>query len=316
MITPGDMTSAKDTILIVDDTPTNIQVLAQALMKKYEVKVAINGPAALKIVMGNEKPDLILLDIMMPDMDGYEVCRRIKQDAGTRNIPIFFITARDEVSDQKKGFDLGAADYIVKPFELALVMARINVHLRLKRKTERLEKLASVDGLTDIPNRRTLESTLARECRRSMRNSKPLSVLMIDVDHFKAYNDNYGHGAGDECLCALAKVLEASLRRPTDFAGRYGGEEFAIILPDCDTDGAMKVAEKIRTRIASLAIPHAFSGTAAHVTVSIGGKSMLFNAETSGDELLQKADQALYLAKEQGRDRVIILDSADSVYSI
>jgi diguanylate cyclase (GGDEF)-like protein len=305
MTTPRDKISTKETILVVDDTPTNIQVLAQALMNSYDIKVATSGSAALEIVMGNKKPDLILLDIMMPEMDGYEVCRRIKEEPSTWDIPIIFVTAKDEVSDQKRGFDLGAADYIAKPFELPLVMARINVHLRLKHKTERLERLALLDGLTDIPNRRALEDTLSRECGRSARERKPLSVLMIDVDHFKAFNDHYGHGAGDECLRAVAKALESALQRGTDYVGRYGGEEFVVILPDCDAAGALIVADRILGRISSLAIPHTFSETADHVTVSIGCESMQCETYTLNTELLEKADQVLYLAKEQGRNRVV-----------
>ena len=196
MTAPNKSGPGKETILIVDDTPTNIQILAQALRNSYAIKVAANGAAALEIVLGQEKPDLILLDIMMPEMDGYEVCRRIKQDPTSWDIPIIFVSAKDELADQKLGFDLGAVDYIAKPFEVPLVLARVNVHLRLKRKTESLERLALLDGLTDIPNRRALEEALTREYGRSRRNGTPLSLLMIDVDHFKAFNDHYGHGVG------------------------------------------------------------------------------------------------------------------------
>ncbi len=305
MSTRNDAGPPKETILIVDDTPTNIQILAQALMRTYAIKVAVSGAAALEIVMGEQKPDLILLDIMMPGMDGYEVCRRIKQDPSSWDIPIIFVTAKGDVADQKRGFDLGAVDYIAKPFEIPLVLARINVHLRLKRKSEILERLALLDGLTHIPNRRALEDALSREYGRSQRNGTPLSLLMIDVDHFKAFNDHYGHGVGDDCLRAIAHSLESALQRPADFVGRYGGEEFVVILPDCDKDGALVVAQNIRSQIASLHIPHAYSATAPHVTVSIGLKTFQCEQDKTNAELLHDVDAALYHAKEQGRDRVV-----------
>ena len=302
-----DLISDKETILIVDDTPTNIQILAQALMKNYEIKVAVSGAAALGITLGKDKPDLILLDVMMPEMDGYEVCRRIKQDPESWDIPIIFVTAKGEFADQKLGFDLGAVDYITKPFEIPLVLARINVHLRLKRKSERLERLALLDGLTDIPNRRALENHLHREYGRAKRNCSSLSLLMIDVDYFKPFNDHYGHGVGDVCLCSIAHSLQKSLKRPTDYAARYGGEEFVVILPDCDKEGALVVADNIRRQIIALDIPHALSEIAPHVTVSIGCKTMVCD-EDSASDLLSQADQALYLAKEQGRNRVVAVE--------
>ncbi len=308
MTAPNKSGPGKETILIVDDTPTNIQILAQALRNSYAIKVAANGAAALEIVLGQEKPDLILLDIMMPEMDGYEVCRRIKQDPTSWDIPIIFVSAKDELADQKLGFDLGAVDYIAKPFEVPLVLARVNVHLRLKRKTESLERLALLDGLTDIPNRRALEEALTREYGRSRRNGTPLSLLMIDVDHFKAFNDHYGHGVGDDCLRAIAQTIEAAMLRPADFAGRYGGEEFAVILPESDKDGALVVADKIRRQVASLNIPHAYSPTAPFVTVSVGLKTYQSAEDKTNTALLQEVDRALYFAKEQGRDRVVAVD--------
>ena len=295
----------KDTILIVDDTPANIQVLAGALNDKYAIKVATSGKAALEIMSQAEKPDLVLLDVMMPEMDGYQVCRSIKEEPSTWDIPVIFVTAKVQAEDQQMGFDLGAVDYITKPFEIPLVIARINVHLRLKHKSEQLERLALLDGLTDIPNRRALEDTLERELKRSRRETKPISLLMIDVDNFKAYNDHYGHGAGDSCLRRIAQSLGDSLMRPGDVVGRYGGEEFLVILPGCDQEGAIMVGEKIRKNVEALKIPHNFSQAADYVTISVGVKSMQCeDEEVCGDVLLQ-ADQALYQAKEQGRNRVV-----------
>jgi diguanylate cyclase (GGDEF)-like protein len=294
------------TILIVDDAPANIQILAEALRSRYLITVATSGAAALDLLQQGEKPDLVLLDIMMPDMDGYTVCRRIKRDPRIQEIPVIFVTARVETEDQQMGFNIGAVDYITKPFQIPLVLARIKVHIRLKLKSERLEKLALIDGLTEIPNRRAVEETLARECGRAHRDRMALSVLMIDVDFFKTFNDMYGHGCGDECLRRVAEALEGVLRRPADFVGRYGGEEFAAILPDCTAEGAITVAEAMRAAVGALEIPHAGSPTASCVTISVGVGFRAVDAETSATELLHDADRMLYEAKTQGRNQVVV----------
>jgi diguanylate cyclase (GGDEF)-like protein len=293
------------TILIVDDTPLNIQVLAQVLFKEYKVQIATDGPSALKILAQDKKPDLVLLDIMMPVMNGYEVCRQIKNNVSTRDIPVIFISAKGDVKDQQHGFNLGAVDYITKPFEIPLVLSRINVHLRLKNKSEKLEKLAMVDALTDIPNRRALDASVEREFRRAKRYKKTISLLMIDVDNFKAFNDHYGHGTGDICLRKIAQTLESCIKRPGDMIGRYGGEEFMVILPDCVNSGAVAIAEEMRQKVEMLNIPHEHSSVAEHVTVSIGVKSKLCESEITSQEMMNKADQMLYLAKQQGRNCVV-----------
>ena len=304
------------TVLIVDDTPANIQILAQALRHDYTIQIAANGPAALALLQEANKPDLILLDVVMPEMDGYEVCRRIKQDPATWHIPVIFVTAMDQFKDQQRGFDLGAVDYITKPFGVPLVIARVKVHIRLKLKSEMLEKLAFLDGLTDIPNRRGLEDTLTKEWGRAKRSGTPLSALMIDVDRFKAFNDHYGHGAGDECLRRVAQVLERGLMRPGDFIGRYGGEEFSVILPNCDTAGAALVAENLCERVAALKISHAHSTAADHVTISIGYTTQIVGADSSWSDLMDEADKALYLAKTRGRNRISGYEKIDDHLAI
>ena len=291
-------------VMIIDDTPTNTQLLAQVLRHSYAVVTAASGPQALALLEKPEKPDLILLDVMMPGMDGYEVCRHLKDNGATRHIPVIFVTAMDQPKDQQLGFSLGAVDYITKPFEVPLVLARVNVHIRLKLKSEMLEKLAFLDGLTDIPNRRALEEALSVEWGRSKRSGAPLSVLMIDIDHFKAFNDSCGHGAGDECLRKVARELDSSLLRPGDFIGRYGGEEFAVILPDCDATGAALVAEKMREGVAALKIRHPTPEQGAYVTVSIGCTTRVVSMATPLSDLMDEADKALYLAKALGRNRV------------
>lgn len=291
-------------ILIVDDMPANIQVLAHALIPNYRVKFATNGPDALILASAAEKPDLILLDIMMPGMDGYEVCRRLRDQPETQHIPVIFVTAKNEVSDQEHGFHVGAVDYISKPFELPIVRARVRAHVALKRRTELLEKLAFLDGLTEIPNRRRLDEVLQAEWRRALRNRLSLTLLMIDIDHFKAFNDHYGHRTGDDCLCKVAHALRAALLRPGDFIARYGGEEFAVLLPECDEHGAYKVAERLRAVVQALAIPHEHAKTSLHVTISIGYSTRIAAQDQEPRLLVEAADQALYLSKQQGRNRV------------
>ena len=291
-------------VLVIDDTPINCQLLTHALRKDYLVRTASSGEEGLAILGEERKPDLILLDIMMPGMDGYEVCRRIKGEMSTRNIPVIFVTALDQPRDQQQGFALGAVDYISKPFDILLVKARVAVHVRLKLKSEMLERMAFVDGLTDIPNRRALETTLNSEWARAQRSGGLLSLLMIDIDMFKAYNDCCGHGLGDVCLRRVAHELRAGLLRCSDFVGRYGGEEFLAILPDCDAPGALLVGERLRRRVAELNIPHPQSQVADVVTISIGAASCRPRQQGVLSEFLSEADRALYAAKSRGRNRV------------
>ena len=296
--------SKPPTILIVDDMPINIQILARALKATYGIKIATRGEKALEIAAGENPPDLILLDIMMPEMDGYEVIRRLKGDEATRNIPVIFITVRDKVTDESKGFDLGAVDYITKPFQLPVVQARIRTHIELKRKTDMLEQLVSLDGLTAIPNRRRFDEGIKKEWKRAVRSGSPLSVAMIDIDHFKKYNDHYGHTRGDDCLKAVAHCLQSSLERPADMVARYGGEEFVAILPETDHKGAKLLSDKMRRDIEDLGIPHLMSETVGQVTVSIGAASEIPIKGQSYLQLLETADQQLYQAKTAGRNRV------------
>jgi diguanylate cyclase (GGDEF)-like protein len=297
-------------ILIVDDQPVNIQVLSKLLGTFCEILVATSGAKALEIATGLNIPSLILLDINMPDMDGYEVCRKLKENEQTKEIPVMFITARNDAEDEEKGFLLGASDYIIKPFKPVVVIARVRNQLNLRLRTELLEKIARTDGLTGISNRRTYDDELVRLFRHCARNGKPLSVLMIDVDHFKAYNDNYGHGAGDICLRQVAHSLNSLIRRPLEVVARYGGEEFAAILPETDAGGARHIAEGMLEAVRSLSIPHAFSSAAQYVTVSIGYAAMNCEENDACLEALGKeADRALYRAKRAGRNRAECADS-------
>lgn len=292
----------KPLILIVDDTPINIQVLAENLIKDYRVKVAVSGQAALDAIARQGLPDLILLDVMMPDMDGYEVCRRLKENPQTSKIPVIFVTALDAASDEELGLNLGALDYITKPFYLPVVKARIRNHIRLKQLTDMLETMAWIDGLTGIPNRRRFDQMLESEWKRAQRNHLPMAVILVDVDYFKAYNDCHGHGAGDICLKQVATILAATVNRSGDLVARYGGEEFVVLMPETVVDGAQRVAEQLCQRIAALQIPHAGSSAASWVTISAGFAAVVPQPEQTPSALLDQADRMLYLAKNSGRN--------------
>ena len=291
-------------ILIVDDVPTNIHVLAEALRADHHIRVATNGPDALDVAKQLPQPDLILLDAMMPDMDGFEVCRRLKDAPETQHIPVVFVTAKEDAVSEERGLSLGALDYITKPFNLPIVRARVRNYLALKHKTDMLESMAHIDSLTNIPNRRRFNETLDVEWRRCLRTRLPLSLLMIDVDHFKAYNDHFGHGAGDICLTTIASTLAAELVRPGDMVTRYGGEEFAVILPETDTEGALQTAERLRTSVIVKGFSKAVDGENRPVTVSIGCATLLPQDDIDPIELIDAADKKLYQAKAAGRNRV------------
>jgi diguanylate cyclase (GGDEF)-like protein len=293
------------TVLIVDDQPANIHALAALLKKDYRILTATRGEKALELAARTPPPDLILLDIVMPDMDGHEVCARLKNDEATKAIPIIFVTALGEEQDEEHGLNLGAVDYISKPFSPAIVRARVRNQIHLKLRTDRLEQVAMQDGLTQIPNRRHFDQKLREEWGRLTRNGQSLSLLMIDIDQFKLYNDHYGHGAGDECLRQVAQALYQVPQRPTDLVARYGGEEFAAVLPETDEAGAGHLAQRLLEAVRALGIEHAYSDVAPHVTISVGvATHSPRQPKRDAEALKQSADRALYQAKSQGRNRL------------
>jgi diguanylate cyclase (GGDEF)-like protein len=297
----SNVTPARRTkILLVDDQPLNIQVLYQAFSADHELCMATSGAQALQ-VCASQHPDLILLDIEMPGMDGFEVCRRLKADVATREIPVIFVTAHIDDEAQMRGLDLGAVDFISKPINIQIVRARVNIHLTLKAQADLLRRWAYIDGLTGVHNRRYFDERLNTEWDRAVRNAAPLSVLMLDVDFFKRYNDHYGHQAGDECLRQVAQALDGGLKRPADLLARYGGEEFVCLLPDTDLLGAKQLAEQLGARVADLQLEHADSAVAAFVTISVGVCCKPAGMQGSAVEVLGQADAQLYLAKQRGR---------------
>ena len=270
----------------------------------YKIAAAINAERALKIAFSNSPPDLILTDILMPQMDGYELCSRLKENPQTKDIPIIFVTAISEIMDETRGFALGAVDYITKPFHPPMVKARVKLHLNLKRKQDLLEKYAFIDALTEIPNRRQFDKVKDQEWNRALRLGQSLSLIIIDIDHFKLYNDTYGHGRGDDCLRKVASTMENVLRRASDFVARYGGEEFAVILPDSDSSKALDIAKQIQDEIDVLAIPHDSSPVAPQVTLSMGVSTLVPEKGKNMQELIDSADAKLYKAKFSGRNKI------------
>ena len=298
----------KNTILVVDDMTTALLLLHDLLKDTYEVKIAKSGTKALEILESPNDIDLILLDIEMPDINGYDVCKRIKNNETIKNIPIIFITGRTSQEDEEYGLNLGAIDYITKPFNKAIVKLRIKNYLDLKIKNDMLEKLSMYDGLTNIRNRRYFDETFEKTFNEIKRDKKSLAVLMIDIDFFKPYNDNYGHGQGDETLRKVAKALEKTIKRASDFVARYGGEEFVILLKDINKDGVEAVANNLLNAIRELKITHEFSKIENYVTVSIGVSYYNSSSDITKLELLLKADETLYNVKNSGRNNFAILE--------
>ncbi len=291
-------------VLVVDDVPDNVKLISYELSDHgYEVVVAHDGPQALRIAR-ETLPDVILLDVMMPGMDGIEVCRRLKSDPVLQPIPVVMLSARELESDIIAGLDAGAQDYVTKPFNARILLARVRSAVRAKMDHDTIVELnrqlaeqATVDGLTGAKNRSYLKDAMTQAVSLSRRRNLPLSLVMLDVDHFKAYNDTYGHPAGDHVLCTVVSVLKGILRA-YDVVARYGGEEFVVLLPATDVAAGRLAAERLRSGIAC------YPWTHRPITASLGvATTDLGHAEA--ENLLNRADQALYHAKRNGRNRVV-----------
>jgi len=294
---------AKPRLLVIDDDAVTIQALYRAFAEDHQVLMATSGELGLELC-ATRAPDLVLLDVMMPDMDGFEVCRRLKADPATRDTPIIFVTGHDDSAAEARGLELGASDFIGKPINPPVVRARVRSQLIVKAHVDLLRHFAYVDGLTGVYNRRHFDQQLDIERSRAKRSGGVLSVLMVDVDHFKRYNDHYGHQAGDDTLRRVASALRSTLKRPGDLVARYGGEEFACILPGTDLAGAQAVGEQLRAAVHALAIEHTASPSGTRVTISVGACTERLGTAGGAAALLQHADAELYRAKAEGRDRV------------
>ncbi|HEX6068716.1 MAG TPA: diguanylate cyclase [Longimicrobiaceae bacterium] len=303
-------------ILVVDDHPDNVEIINVRLASRgFEIETATNGEEALQKVHENP-PHLILLDVMMPLMDGYEVSRRIKNDDSLPFIPIILVTARDSTQDKVDGLDAGADDYLTKPVNFPELEARVRSMLRIKRLQDeldqknrelelvnkRLRKLSVTDGLTELFNHRHIHELLHEEFERTKRSGEPMAVAMMDLDRFKLVNDTYGHPTGDVILYETAEILRQTVRE-IDMVGRYGGEEFIAILPGANEDDAAHFAERVRQAVAN----HVFQDEANEVRMTMsGGVASFPDADTDHPDLLiKRADEALYAAKEGGRNQIL-----------
>ena len=306
----------KPTILIVDDEPVNIRVLVELLKDAYQLRIATNGEIALAIARSDEPPDLILLDVVMPGIDGFEVCRRLKADNRTARIPVIFITGNSDEQDEIHAFRAGAVDYVTKPFRPVIVKARVQTHAELKHCRDILERQSYSDSLTGIANRRHFEDNLPRMWNFACREQTPMACIMIDIDDFKKYNDLYGHQAGDACIKRVASVLNALVRRRVDLLTRYGGEEFCCLLPNADLACARQFAERFRQAVLELGITHEGSSTGAVVSISQGIAVLAAASHTlTPDLLIKNADMALYEAKRTGRNCFRQREMADETAS-
>jgi len=324
-------------ILVVDDKEENLFTMKQLLESEdlnVSVILAQSGLEALEKTLTIDF-SLILLDVQMPEMNGYETAELLRGSKRTKFIPIIFVTANSrEENNIFKGYESGAVDYLFKPINPIVLLSKIRVFIdlglqkieledktkildqkikeleslksELEHKNIALEQLTMEDGLTSLGNRRCLDLTLDSEWQRGLRSKQPLSLVMIDIDHFKLYNDTYGHQEGDICLKRVASALKSTLKRQCDIVARYGGEEFIAVLPDTDLEGAVLVAERMRQAVDSLGISHSSSLTLDHVTVSLGVSTVIPVAASMSGFLIKAVDKALYKAKESGRNQVSI----------
>lgn len=307
------MKDAPANILVVDDAADNLLILDDLLtFHGHSVKIVRSGEAALAQVQ-TSPPDLILLDIMMPGIDGYEVCARLQAEESTRHIPIIFVSALEDVSSKVRGFQVGDVDYINKPFQAAEIIARVSTHItllrlrkRLEEKNAELEHLANTDSLTDLFNRRRFFRTAETEFQDAMRAGRPFSITMMDLDHFKRVNDTHGHLIGDQVLAHVARLIRSSARE-TDIAARYGGEEFVILHPEMDRREGFQVAEQIRRSVETT--PYQHQDNSIPITLSAGVVDTVVGSDCQClDGVLALADEALYRAKESGRNKVVVLE--------
>ena len=293
----------KPRLMIVDDQTVIIRMLNEIFKNEFEVSMATSGRQALDMCAANP-PDIMLLDVTMPDMDGYEVCMALKADNLPEKFPVIFVTGRSDVSDEVRAFEMGAVDFITKPINPVVVHARVRTHVVLKLQQDILRSFAMKDGLTGVTNRRRFDELLQQHWRQGQRDKSPLSLILIDIDHFKQYNDHYGHLAGDKVLRDVANVMRLVLQRPHDSLSRYGGEEFACLLPGTDEAGAAFMAQRLLESVRLLAIPHEFSSSGSLLTISAGIATVIPAVGQTASGLIAAADEQLYCAKHDGRNCV------------
>ncbi|GGC65649.1 diguanylate cyclase [Undibacterium terreum] len=294
-------------ILIIDDSVAAIRMLSGMLKDLGQIIFATSGEAGIQLAR-ERKPHLILLDVEMPSMDGYEVCRLLKIDAETSGASVIFVTGSSSMESEVRALEAGAVDFITKPLNPPVVRARVRTHLKLQLHALATIQLANRDGLTGLYNRRYLDEILEKEFQRHLRQGLPLGLALIDIDHFKAYNDGYGHQEGDSCLRKVATALNTLTKRPGEIVARYGGEEFVVVLPYTSIQDAGKYGDWICEQIFYLNIEHNYSECAKIVTISVGINSVIPNNRNSVQQLVKGADEGLYLAKSAGRNRSVVYE--------
>lgn len=293
----------KSRILVVDDDPTQLRFYLQGLKDLYHCHFAKTANEAIVRARRFPQPDLILLDVIMPDLDGFEICRMLKEDQLTAHIPIIFASGQGDSDSKIKGFALGCVDYITKPVIIPEMKARISTHLKLTRQSHMLESLTYLDPLTQVANRRKYNETMQQEWLRSIRYNQPMTMLLMDIDYFKQFNDFYGHGVGNNCLVKIAHRLNFLSRRPGDLFARIGGEEFVLLLNDCDEIGAVGKAEEVLEIISLINIANQGAPNHDRITLSIGVATIRPRAGEEPIALFQAADEALYKAKHTGKNK-------------
>lgn len=314
---PPAQAPARESVLVIDDQAINIQTVYRTLAGDYEVLMATSGQAGIDACR-QHLPSLVLLDLVMPGLSGVDVAARLKADPATRAIPVIFVTASSDSEQESACWEAGAVDFVTKPFNPMTLRRRVQVHLSLRRQAEQLHRMAYMDGLTEIANRRWFNEHIVVETARARRAGEPLTLIMADVDFFKRYNDLYGHLAGDACLRAVAQAMQRAWRRPGDFVARYGGEEFAAILPGVGLADAAAMADALRVQLHACALPHGDSDCAAIVTASVGAVSIddwHGGARHAAEALLRQADDLLYRAKAAGRDRACVAAAGERMES-
>ncbi|NQZ88851.1 MAG: diguanylate cyclase [Colwellia sp.] len=301
------MKTLEQIILIVDDDKINRKMLKELLQEQAKIIFAKNGEQAKELAR-KHIPDLILLDVVMPDLSGFDVIEFLKNDPETMNISVIFITGLANDDDEERGFNLGGCDYIYKPFKSNIVIARVIMHLELIRQRKMLDEIAHIDALTGVNNRRKMDVVLQDEVAANNKENTSLLVAILDIDFFKPYNDNYGHGAGDVALRQVGQALREIFLRPRDFVARYGGEEFVIILPDCDKAGAEIMLGNIAQSIKDKMIKHEYSSVSEQLTVSVGAVVVKSSEYSVVANIMKEADTLLYQAKNNGRNQWCIAE--------
>ncbi|WP_340676786.1 diguanylate cyclase [Paraglaciecola sp.] len=297
----ADVQLGQSKILVVDDQPINIQTIYNILAQDYVVLAATSGEDAIE-VCGENLPDLILLDVLMPGMTGLELCQQLKMQAETKDIPVIFVTSFNQQHEEDECWRCGGIDFITKPVNPMTLKNRVKAHLTLKFQKDMLLNMVYIDGLTSIYNRRYFDTHIEKLNNQVQRSKRDTAVLLVDIDYFKLFNDNYGHVSGDDTLKTVALLIRDTIKRPTDFVARYGGEEFVVVLPECDLKGASMIAEKIRAAIFNKKIVHEHSPH-QYVSISIGVSTFL-TCTNNNRTVTEDADANLYIAKDTGRNKI------------